>query len=58
MFAKQEAFDPDIFVEVGPMYSITGSAYLEISAFRGCAICKTRIPSDWNGDTPAILEID
>jgi len=58
MLAKQEAFDSNVFVEVGPMYSITCPAYLKISSFRGCAICETGIPPDWNGDGPAILEID
>jgi hypothetical protein len=58
MLAKQEAFDSNIFVEVGPMYSITCPAYLKISAFLRRAICETRIPPDWNRDGSTVLEID
>jgi hypothetical protein len=58
MFAKQQSFDADILIEVGPVDSIAGAADLKISAFRGRAICETRIPPDWNGDSPAVLEID
>jgi hypothetical protein len=58
MLAEQLSFDADVFVEVGPMYSIASSAYPKISAFRGCAIQKTPIPSDGNGNRAPVLEIN
>jgi hypothetical protein len=58
MLAEQQSFDADVFVEVGPMYSIASPAYLKISAFRGCAIRETGIPPDGNGNRAAVLEIN
>jgi len=58
MLAEQQSFHADIFIEVGPMYSIAGPAYLKISAFRGCAIRETGIPPDGNGNRAAVLEIN
>ena len=40
------------------MHSITRAADLKVCALGRRAICQTRIPPDWNGDSPAILEID
>ena len=58
MLAEQQSFDADGLVEVGAMHSGTGTAYLKISAFRGCAIRETAIPPDGNGNRAAVLEIN
>ena len=55
MLAEQQSFDADVFVEVGPMYSIAGPTDLKISPFGWCAVRETGIPTDRNGYRPAVL---
>ena len=60
MLAEQQPFDADVFVEVGPMYSIASPAYLKLSAFRAFAIRETgitiRLEGKQNG--PSSISID
>jgi hypothetical protein len=58
MLAEQQSFDVDVFVEAGPMYSITGPAYLKTSAFARVCHSGDVIPPDGNGTGAAVLEIN
>ena len=56
--AEQQSFDADVFVEVGPMFSVASAAYLKTSAFRGVTFARRGIPTDGNGNRAAVLEIN
>ena len=58
LFAKQQSFNTDIFIQIRPMDPVTGATNLEIGALGGCAIRQTRIPANRNRDSATVFELD
>src|ERR1043166_6941710 len=56
--SKHQPLDTNIFVEIGPMQSITRSADLKLGALGGRALCQPGIPADWNRDRTTVFEIN
>ncbi len=44
------ALDPDIFIQIGPMDSVSRATDLKVCALFRCRVGQTRIPTNWYGN--------
>jgi len=54
--ARQQAFHADVFIQIGPMNSISNPS--PAISFIRRALLKSRIPSKWNSNRSAVTQID
>jgi hypothetical protein len=56
--AEYQILDANVFVQIGPMNSLSGADPSEIVSLIGRAMLKARIPSQRNSYGTAITQID
>lgn len=55
---EDDAVNAQVFIQFGPMNTTTAPGQAEIPALRKGGMGEARIPIEWHGDRPTVVEDD